>query len=273
MICSVLLLSIYTPLEAYCSITIAWAAHRYGQSPSALLINILLGSFQLFLHSDQPLSEGEIILFSGTASRGRLHYPRRRRWWLHALTDRLLWCATGRRPAATSSRRASFSALASANPFALHRAEHHADASADASNCRVRQRFSSSAFLPRWAVGNGVITVMINSPWQADDDADNQSGDNAVTLLIHQISLTVPPAWILQSGCQPYARTDHNQRPAVKPRYCCNGRLPDGYHHDQSGKAPRSLICCNGQRPDFRREVFQAKLLAVGIPLQRERSR
>ena len=26
-----------------------------------LLINILLGSFQLFLHSDQPLSEGEII--------------------------------------------------------------------------------------------------------------------------------------------------------------------------------------------------------------------
>ena len=29
---------------------------------SALLINILLGSFQLFLHSDQPLSEGEIIL-------------------------------------------------------------------------------------------------------------------------------------------------------------------------------------------------------------------
>ena len=31
---------------------------------STLLINILLGSFQLFLHSDQPLSEGEIIPFS-----------------------------------------------------------------------------------------------------------------------------------------------------------------------------------------------------------------
>ena len=58
---------------------------------SALLINILLGSFQLFLHSDQPLSEGEIISFSGVCqSGGRLHYPRRRRWWLHALTDRLL---------------------------------------------------------------------------------------------------------------------------------------------------------------------------------------
>ena len=36
-----------------------------GATLSALLINILLGSFQLFLHSDQPLSEGEIIPFSG----------------------------------------------------------------------------------------------------------------------------------------------------------------------------------------------------------------
>ena len=55
---------------------------------SALLINILLGSFQLFLHSDQPLSEGEIIPFSGVCqSGGRLHYPRRRRWWPARLTD------------------------------------------------------------------------------------------------------------------------------------------------------------------------------------------
>ena len=36
---------------------------------SALLINILL-SFQLFLHSDQPLSEGEIIPFSGVCQSG-----------------------------------------------------------------------------------------------------------------------------------------------------------------------------------------------------------
>ena len=34
------------------------------------LLNILLGSFQLFLHSDQPLSEGEIILSAVSASRG-----------------------------------------------------------------------------------------------------------------------------------------------------------------------------------------------------------
>ena len=33
-------------------------------------INILLGSFQLFLHSDQPLSEGEIIPFSGVCQSG-----------------------------------------------------------------------------------------------------------------------------------------------------------------------------------------------------------
>ena len=83
-------LGIYTPLEArvYCSHCTScpsiWA------TLSALLINILLGSFQLFLHSDQPLSEGEIIPFSGVCQSGRLHYPRRRRWWLHALTDRLL---------------------------------------------------------------------------------------------------------------------------------------------------------------------------------------
>ena len=37
---------------------------------SALLINILLGSFQLFLHSDQPLSEDEIIPFSGVCQSG-----------------------------------------------------------------------------------------------------------------------------------------------------------------------------------------------------------
>ena len=40
------------------------------------------------------LSEGEIIPFSGVCQSGRLWYPRRRRWWLHALIDRLLWCAT-----------------------------------------------------------------------------------------------------------------------------------------------------------------------------------
>ena len=55
---------------------------------SALLINMLLGSFQLFLHSDQPLSEGEIIPFSGVCQSGEaaLSTP----GGVAALTDRLL---------------------------------------------------------------------------------------------------------------------------------------------------------------------------------------
>ena len=60
-----------------------------GNSICTLLINILR-SFQLFLHSDQP-SEGEIILFSGVCQSGEaVLSSRRRRWWFHALTDRLL---------------------------------------------------------------------------------------------------------------------------------------------------------------------------------------
>ena len=92
---------------------IAWVAHRYGQIYHDLLINILLSSFQLFLHSDQPSLRGEIILSMVPASRGGciIHAGG---GGCHALTDRLLWC-NRRRPAATSSRRASFSALASAN--------------------------------------------------------------------------------------------------------------------------------------------------------------
>ena len=51
----------------------------------ALLINILLGSFQLFLHSDQPLSEGEIIPFSGVCQSGEAALSTPEWWWLHAL--------------------------------------------------------------------------------------------------------------------------------------------------------------------------------------------
>ena len=57
---------------------------------SALLINILLGSFQLFLHSDQPLSEGEIIPFSGVCQSGEaaLSTPEAVVASTHRLTDR-----------------------------------------------------------------------------------------------------------------------------------------------------------------------------------------
>ena len=63
--------SIYPPLEArvlnhnnYMSCPSCWA------TLSTLLINILLGSFQLFLHSDQPLSEGEIIRSASVCQSG-----------------------------------------------------------------------------------------------------------------------------------------------------------------------------------------------------------
>ena len=64
-------LGIYTPLQRVC-IAHNNCAERSSiwAIASALLINILLGSFQLFLHSDQPLSEGEIIPFSGVCQSG-----------------------------------------------------------------------------------------------------------------------------------------------------------------------------------------------------------
>ena len=108
-------LGIYTPLESMLCITHnnCIGCHRYGQL-YLLLDVILLGSLPVVLHSDQPLS-GEI---SGPAivcqSGGCIIHAGGSRQ-LHALTDRLLMC-NRRRPAA-SSRRASFSALASANSF------------------------------------------------------------------------------------------------------------------------------------------------------------
>ena len=62
-------LGIYTPLN--CIVCIAhnncMSCPSIWATLSALLINILLGSFQLFLHSDQPLSEGEIISSSAVS--------------------------------------------------------------------------------------------------------------------------------------------------------------------------------------------------------------
>ena len=111
------------------------------------------------------LSEGEIIPFSGVCQSGEaaISTPEAA-WWLHALTDEQLMC-NRRRPAATSSRRASFSALASLTPSCiLHRAQqHHADVCA-VSNCRVRQLQFSGIFCRAGLCRRSVITVMINSP-------------------------------------------------------------------------------------------------------------
>ena len=61
---------LYSAGSAYV-LTIIMSCPSIWATLSALLINILLGSFQLFLHSDQqPLSEGEIIPFSGVCQSG-----------------------------------------------------------------------------------------------------------------------------------------------------------------------------------------------------------
>ena len=83
-------LGIYTPLEArvYCSCGTPGCPSIWATLSTLTFINILLGSFQLFLHSDQPLSEGEIIRSAVSASReAALSTPEA---VVAALTDRLL---------------------------------------------------------------------------------------------------------------------------------------------------------------------------------------
>ena len=97
---------------------------------SALLINILLGSFQLFLHSDQPLSEGEIIPVQRCL-------PVRGGCIIHAGAVVASHCwqtalICNRRPATSSRGGIIFGFAISLTPSCiLHRAQqHHADASA-----------------------------------------------------------------------------------------------------------------------------------------------
>ena len=76
--CSVLMLGIYTPLEArvYCSQYLS--CHRYGQlylHCSLIYFWVPSSCFCIVI----SLSGGEIIPFSGVCQSGRLHYPRRRR--------------------------------------------------------------------------------------------------------------------------------------------------------------------------------------------------
>ena len=71
-------LGIYTRFEARgVLLTHCMSCPSIWATLSALLINILL-LLPVVFNSDQPLSEGEIIRFSGTRQSGRLHYPRRR---------------------------------------------------------------------------------------------------------------------------------------------------------------------------------------------------
>ena len=176
-----------------CVLTIiAWVAHRYGQlyltarAPAGFLPVV-------FAHEWSASLWGWNNPFSGVCQSGEaaLSTPEA------VVASRTDWQTNDVQPTDDQQqqhmRRASFSALtASANSFGiLHRAQqHHAH---HVSNCRVRQLQFSGIFVALGFVGNGVITVMINSPWQADDDADNQSGDNRGDSAHTSISLTVPP--------------------------------------------------------------------------------
>ncbi|MEY8921366.1 hypothetical protein AB9H17_26570 [Escherichia coli] len=68
----------------------------------------------------------------------------------------------------------------------------------------------SGVFVALLFVGDGVITVMINSPRQADDDADNQSGDNRRL----PCSLLTP-----QTDCTLNLTTSHQAFPLLTATY------------------------------------------------------
>ena len=230
-------LGIYTSVGSACVLLtiLWWVAHRYGQLYPPLINRLALPV--VFEDKDQAFSEGEIISFSRSpVGGGCAFYPRRRRWWASRTDWQTALMCNWRRPAATSSRRASFSALAMANSFVYFAssAAHHADASA--CQYHVRQLQFSGIFVVLGFVGNGVITVTINSPWQADDDADNQSGDNRGDSAHTSISWPFRPLlWILQNQAVSLMLELTITSARQKPRYCRgNGRLPDGYHHDQS---------------------------------------
>ena len=106
---------------------------------------------------------------------------------------------------------------------------------------------SSLAFVALGTAGNGVITVMINSPWPADDDADNQSGDNrgdsahtSISLTVHRffefcnqaVSLMLELTITSARQCKPQILLQRSIAWRISPRSII-------------GKAPRSLICCN----------------------------
>ena len=111
--------------------------HRYGQLVSALLINILLGSFQLFLHSDQPLSEGEIIPFSGVPPVGE---------------------AVSSTPEAVVASRTDYTALCATDDDQRqhHHAEHHFQLLLSANSFVY---FASSAATSRWRICMSVIAA------------------------------------------------------------------------------------------------------------------
>ena len=139
---------------AHCVLlTIIHGAHRYGQLYLHCSLIYFWVPFQLFLHSDQPLSEGEIIPFSGVCQSGEAALSRRRRGgFTHWLTD-----CFDVQPTTIQRRHHHaehhFSALASANSFVYFASSAATSALTHlhVGNCRVHDLQFSGIFL-RWAL-------------------------------------------------------------------------------------------------------------------------
>ena len=97
---------LYSAGSACVLLTIIMSCPSIWATLSALLINILLGSFQLFLQKWSASLGWNNPVQRCLPSGGRLHYPRRRREGAASRTDwQTLAMCNRRRPAATSSRR------------------------------------------------------------------------------------------------------------------------------------------------------------------------
>ena len=173
-----------------------------------------------------------------------------------------------RRPAATSSRRASFSALASITPSCiLHRAlQHHWRICMSVIAALIASVLC--IFVALGFVVNDVITVMINSPWKADMMQITRAEIIAVLCPLHQFRHRSPAFWIfaIRPSALYMLNHDHNHAQQWKPD-AATIALTDN-RLDQSQVKRHASIYCVCQRPDFRRN--QAKLLCG--PHQRERS-
>ena len=154
----------------YCSV-VQPITHRYGQLylHCSLIYFWVLGCFCIMIN----LSEGEIIRSAVSTGQAALSTPEA------VVASRTDWQTADVQPTTTSSSimQSIISALASTNSFVYFASScsNITLTHLHVSNCRVRQLQFSGIFVALGFVGNGVITVMINSPWQADDDADNQS--------------------------------------------------------------------------------------------------
>ena len=111
---------------------IAWVAHRYGQlylHCSLIYFWVPSGCFCIVISLS---TMGEIIPSAVSASQGRLHYPRRRRWWLHTDWQTALMYSLTTMAASSRSVFSILPALCSTPSCILHpkAQQHHADASA-----------------------------------------------------------------------------------------------------------------------------------------------